>query len=694
MVTGRCSCRCQFCPCWETGPEAAASELPPEVWVETVRRLQELTTVDSVVLGGGEPLLYRGLEHVLRGLDRLGASPGVITNGQLLDADWVQRLLSAGTGWINLSLDGPEQIHDELRGVPGLFRRVVRGVELIKQARPDLRVCLSTVICRQNLAQLPAFVSWALGETAADGINFQAYTQVTEQQGPRWWKDSPLWPADAGAVQEVMDELRAIKAGGAAIVNPDEQLDKYVAYFQDPDQELEIRCLAGSMNFTVSPSGDVRGCIAEQPVGNIAEDDPVEIYMRGFAPARYLAASCPASCHFRINCFFPERWREWLEQGGDRLQEQDRRALAAGGGAIKGLAAAPALPLELAGAEARGGDAGGEPRRYLPADYVSDTATVFFCGHNAEVHRWGVELDDLDFDRQLAALGRLGVEGLPHHILVGVRRTNFHRLPAILQRIRQVRDWGGDLGPPFPVTPLSSVRARFQEHLQAATAAAAEWGIELRVVDERLDDLLQVIEGLAPGELGVQQEDLLRALGPVCKDVLTGPRWLEFCGVPEAGDGQPPTFPAQLARAVLDQRAGMPEVQSIRISAAGGGGGPAADSGGGGADAGQGPLPVPHGGCFIGWHTSLVLPGGEIAICNPTKVIGRLTDGAGFADFWRGQVAARYRNGGLVMHRQNPLTLTGTPLADRRCGACPHRFENRWMADLLAHCGLASFVER
>ncbi len=489
MVTSRCNVRCRFCSCWEGGDQA--EDLAPELWVDTARRLKELARIDSVCIGGGEPLLYKGLERALEGLSALGVSPGLITNGALLNQKRAEALVKAGASWVNFSLDGLEHTHDDLRRTPGLFKRVVQGISLLKEAQPDLRVCLSTIICGLNIAELPRFTEWALGATAVDGINFQAYTQVTSQEGPGWWKMNPLWPSDPEATRDALDKLIAMKVAGAAIVNPAEQLEKYKDYFLDPDQDLRVRCLAGAMNYAVDAAGEVRGCIKDQPVGNITRDDPLEIYLKGFAPTRRMAATCPDSCHFRLNCFFPERWQSWLDGGGAMLEEADREVIARGEG-------------------------GG---RSLPEGCQPEVPTIYLRGHQAKVHCWGENLRETDFQLQVEALGGLSASGEPYHTIVGIHRGNFHQAHRIIAFIRQVRGWGDSPVEAFSLQPRATIAQRFQEHLQRLISQLAAEGVEVRAVDDQLDPFLDAVQAWPSAEGEAQRADIHQVMRSVCRDL-------------------------------------------------------------------------------------------------------------------------------------------------------------------------------
>ncbi len=78
---------------------------------------------------GGEPLLWEGLFDLLDHAFKLGYETVFLnTNGTLLTG-YVNRRLAEYSGLtISVSLQGPEALHDRIRGV-GSYRRTIQGIE-------------------------------------------------------------------------------------------------------------------------------------------------------------------------------------------------------------------------------------------------------------------------------------------------------------------------------------------------------------------------------------------------------------------------------------------------------------------------------------------------------------------------------------------------------------------------------------
>jgi MoaA/NifB/PqqE/SkfB family radical SAM enzyme len=86
-----------------------------------------------VSFSGGEPFLYRGLVEVLRHAKSLGLRTTVTTNGYFLQP---RRLVSLRhlVDVLALSLDGPPELHNRLRGSPQAFDRLCAGLKNLESA--------------------------------------------------------------------------------------------------------------------------------------------------------------------------------------------------------------------------------------------------------------------------------------------------------------------------------------------------------------------------------------------------------------------------------------------------------------------------------------------------------------------------------------------------------------------------------
>jgi len=76
----------------------------------------------------------------------LGMRPVISTNGTLIDRKTAEILAEAKVSYVGISIDGPEEFHDEFRGVPESFIKTQKGIENCRNAgiRTGLRFTITT----------------------------------------------------------------------------------------------------------------------------------------------------------------------------------------------------------------------------------------------------------------------------------------------------------------------------------------------------------------------------------------------------------------------------------------------------------------------------------------------------------------------------------------------------------------------
>jgi len=128
-VTDRCNLRCQYCM-----PEGGVPHLPHSeilTYEEMLRFASAATAagIGKIRLTGGEPLVRRGVEDLVRGLASLSPRPDIslTTNGQFL-GKFAKLLRSRGLRRVNVSVDtlDPRNYRELTRG--GNLEDVLEGI--------------------------------------------------------------------------------------------------------------------------------------------------------------------------------------------------------------------------------------------------------------------------------------------------------------------------------------------------------------------------------------------------------------------------------------------------------------------------------------------------------------------------------------------------------------------------------------
>lgn len=115
--------------------------------------------VQRLEIADGEPFLRQGTPQLIEQAASLGLNTMAISNGTLIDGALAARLVREGLNTLIVSLDGPGDLHDEIRGVQGTFAKLRQAVCLINEEKkrsgiPSPTLIFHTVVSRLNFQRL------------------------------------------------------------------------------------------------------------------------------------------------------------------------------------------------------------------------------------------------------------------------------------------------------------------------------------------------------------------------------------------------------------------------------------------------------------------------------------------------------------------------------------------------------------
>jgi radical SAM protein with 4Fe4S-binding SPASM domain len=154
-VTQRCNLTCRHCGS-DCTSASGVPDLPRDKVLEVLSEVAEAYDPKriTVMIGGGEPLLYEGLWELGRQIRKLGFPWGMVTNGSLWTEATLEQARRAGARSISVSLDGPKDAHEWLRGKDGDFDTVLATVKRLIAAEWLNVMDVITVVHPRNVDRL------------------------------------------------------------------------------------------------------------------------------------------------------------------------------------------------------------------------------------------------------------------------------------------------------------------------------------------------------------------------------------------------------------------------------------------------------------------------------------------------------------------------------------------------------------
>ena len=244
-ITFKCNQHCTYCGIYkENRPEMTTDQV-----CNMIDEFVEIGT-SRLSITGGEPLLREDFTEVVKYARKKGLFVSLATNGSLIEKhiDGLKYVNS-----VNMTLDGPESIHDAQRG-KGNFKTVLNAIKLLKGLK--IPVYIVSVITKNNCDRFQEILE------LARSLDIRALMQpifFSEQSHANNLKGYLNSKYDEQSMVETLDKLMHLKKNG------DDTIILSNRYYSDVKKSIlsgkKIRCCnAGSLFCTVSPDGRVAPC--------------------------------------------------------------------------------------------------------------------------------------------------------------------------------------------------------------------------------------------------------------------------------------------------------------------------------------------------------------------------------------------------------------------------------------------------
>ena len=169
-ITDICNMKCKHCmnKSGSTGVEGLEKE-------DLFTLLEELVSHDfkRLYISGGEPLLYRSIDEVLKYAHKLGLKITLATNGWnvIEHIEVIKKCVDV----VSISLDGIGPIHDTIREMKGSYVRAIEALQVLDKNGVTTKI--SSMIWKKNINQLEDIVLTAKS-VGVSKVNFAILVPV------------------------------------------------------------------------------------------------------------------------------------------------------------------------------------------------------------------------------------------------------------------------------------------------------------------------------------------------------------------------------------------------------------------------------------------------------------------------------------------------------------------------------------
>lgn len=276
-LTERCNLRCSHC--YQTGrgnDELSLFEIKEAVdeiveMFETWSRDYLLSMSPSLNITGGEPFLRSDLPEILSMIRDKGFETFLLSNGTLITDKSAKLLSKLGITGVQISIEGPEAIHENIRGQDS-FAASIRGVNKLLDA--GVPVALNVTLSEMNAGCFPELLSLSL----ALGVQKLGFSRLVPTGRGKGMLEQVL---NKEKIKNIYTEIFDLDRGNLEIVTGDPIVSQmHTPCGEDAGSVAIGGCAAGLSGLTFLPDGTIVPCRRLFiPIGNIRHDSLRDIWV-------------------------------------------------------------------------------------------------------------------------------------------------------------------------------------------------------------------------------------------------------------------------------------------------------------------------------------------------------------------------------------------------------------------------------
>jgi len=275
-LTERCNLRCRHC--YQSGTrnqELSFAEIR-HVAVEVSEMLDTWTDAYDVPFSpsfnitGGEPFLRQDIFEILQEVGDRGFELYLLTNGILIDKTKAQRLAELGLKGVQVSIEGPERIHEEIRG-GGSFSSSLKGVRHLLDT--GLTVTLNVTLSDINADYFMDMVRLS----SSLGVQKLGFSRLVPSGRGSGLLNNML---NKDKVSALYRSIGSLNPKGLQVITGDPVASQMSDDDKDDSGSFPTGgCAAGISGLTILPDGTVTPC-RRLPIsiGNVRKDALREIW--------------------------------------------------------------------------------------------------------------------------------------------------------------------------------------------------------------------------------------------------------------------------------------------------------------------------------------------------------------------------------------------------------------------------------
>ena len=266
LTTLKCNCDCETC-LWKDNTKK------DELTLEEIKRIY-LEAKEAgflvTILWGGEPLIRKDITEIIKFVKRelKFTIVGIVTNGWFLP-DKIKEF-GDDIDFILISLDSPRpEEHDQIRGLPGLYDKIMDSVTIVKESYPLISLQFSFSISKYNINRVEEMI--IISDKIGIPVAFNVINTVRHYSHGDV-DEKGILSANDNEISKAFERILDAKKNGSKVLNSEMYLNHFIG------GKKQYKCHAKKVFMFVNYNGDIENCLQiDKPIANLRQTSVSEV---------------------------------------------------------------------------------------------------------------------------------------------------------------------------------------------------------------------------------------------------------------------------------------------------------------------------------------------------------------------------------------------------------------------------------
>ncbi|MBI5674929.1 MAG: radical SAM protein [Nitrospirae bacterium] len=315
FLTKRCNAKCRHC--FYIHDKNLSNRDNDELSLDEIKKLSaSMGKLLWLAFSGGEIFLRDDIVEIAKIFYR-NNKPAIMlfpTNGLLTDKisrriEEILKHCNKSTIAVKLSLDGPERLHDSMRGAEGSFRKTMQTYNALGRLLnkyPNFELGINTVFSSENQDSMDELIEFV---NSLENIKTHTVSLIRGDVSDDGLKGVDI-KKYLETIQNIESNLKKKRASiyrfrGARIKAAQDIIQRRLIHETMLQKKQLIPCYAGKLNLVITETGDIFPCESfSMRLGNIRESDyDIERVLRSVDAQKVVSSIKKKGCFCTHECY-------------------------------------------------------------------------------------------------------------------------------------------------------------------------------------------------------------------------------------------------------------------------------------------------------------------------------------------------------------------------------------------------------